>query len=76
MLLLLLWLSGYARKSPHQKFVLNGGRDELAVTVSVGIASTETGPEDDNAQKLIKRTDEALYKAKSDGRNRVIKSAA
>ncbi len=60
----------------NQKFVLNGGRDELAVTVSVGLASTETGPEDDNAQKLIKRTDEALYEAKSAGRNRVIKSAA
>lgn len=59
-----------------QKFVLNGGRDELSVTVSVGLASTETGPEDDSAQKLIKRTDEALYKAKTDGRNRVIKSAA
>ena len=59
-----------------QKFVLNGGRDELAVTVSVGLASTETGPEDDNAQKLIKRTDEALYEAKTAGRNRVIKSAA
>ena len=59
-----------------QKFVLNGGRDELAVTVSVGLASTEAGPEDDNAQKLIKRTDEALYEAKTGGRNRVIKSAA
>ena len=59
-----------------QKFVLNGGRDELAVTVSVGLASTESGPEDDNAQKLIKRTDEALYEAKTGGRNRVIKSAA
>ncbi len=59
-----------------QKFVLNGGRDELAVTVSVGLASTEAGPEDDNAQKLIKRTDEALYEAKTAGRNRVIKSAA
>jgi len=59
-----------------QKFVLNGGRDELAVTVSVGLASTETGPEDDSAQKLVKRTDEALYEAKSAGRNRVIKSAA
>ena len=58
------------------KFQINGGRDELAVTVSVGIASTENGPEDDTAQKLMKRADEALYEAKSGGRNRVIESAA
>jgi two-component system, cell cycle response regulator len=59
-----------------QKFHLNGGRDELNVTVSIGLASTENGPEDDSAQKLIKRADEALYEAKTGGRNRVIKSAA
>ena len=58
------------------KFNLNGGRDELKVTVSIGLASTETGPEDDSAQKLIKRADEALYEAKNGGRNRVIQSAA
>ncbi len=58
------------------KFRLNGARDELKVTVSIGIASTETGPEEDNVQKLIKRTDEALYVAKAGGRNRVIRSAA
>jgi len=58
------------------KFNLNAGRDELAVTVSIGLASTETGPEEDSAQKLIKRADEALYEAKNGGRNRVIQSAA
>lgn len=58
------------------KFKLNGGRDELAVTVSIGIASSESGPEDDSAQKLIKRADLALYEAKNGGRNRVNKSAA
>jgi two-component system cell cycle response regulator len=51
---------------------LNGGRDELKVTVSIGISSTEDGPKDDSPQKLIKRADEALYVAKSGGRNRVI----
>ncbi len=60
----------------NAKFNLNAGRDELGVTVSIGIASTENGPEEDSAQKLIKRADEALYEAKSSGRNRVIKSAA
>ncbi len=59
-----------------QKFHVNAGRDELTVTVSIGIASTENGPEDDSAQKLIKRADEALYEAKTGGRNRVIHSAA
>lgn len=58
------------------KFVINGGRDEIEVTASIGIASTENGPAEDSAQKLIKRADEALYEAKSAGRNRVIKSAA
>ncbi|GJL92240.1 PleD family two-component system response regulator [Hyphococcus sp.] len=58
------------------KFNLNAGRDELAVTVSIGLASTENGPDEDSAQKLIKRADEALYEAKNGGRNRVIQSAA
>lgn len=58
------------------KFILNSGRDELSVTVSIGIASTENGPDEDSAQKLIKRADEALYEAKTSGRNRVINSAA
>jgi two-component system cell cycle response regulator len=55
---------------------LNGGRDEIKVTVSIGIASTESGPKDDTPQRLIKRADEALYAAKSAGRNRVFASAA
>lgn len=58
------------------KFVVNGARDELSVTASIGIASTENGPEDDTAQKLIKRADEALYEAKQAGRNKVINRAA
>ena len=59
------------------KFVYNNKNDELAVTVSIGLASTENGPEEeDTAQKLIKRADEALYQAKEGGRNQVIKSAA
>ena len=58
------------------EIVLNGGRDILNVTVSIGIASSEDGGKDDTAQKLIKRADTALYEAKSGGRNRVIDSAA
>lgn len=58
------------------KFVINGGRDEIAVTTSIGIASTENGPAEDTAQKLIKRADDALYEAKNAGRNRVVNRAA
>ena len=58
------------------KFVINSGRDEVTATVSIGIGSTENGPDEDSAQKLIKRADEALYEAKTGGRNRVIKNAA
>jgi two-component system cell cycle response regulator len=59
----------------HQ-VTLNSGRDSLKVTVSIGISSTEEGPKDDTGQKLIKRADEALYAAKTGGRNRVIMGAA
>ena len=55
---------------------VNGGRDQLNVTVSIGIASTEDGDKDDTAQKLIKRADQALYLAKAGGRNKVILDAA
>jgi len=64
------------REIEETRFVVNSGRDEIMVTVSIGIASTENGPDEDTAQKLIKRADEALYDAKSGGRNRVINSAA
>jgi two-component system, cell cycle response regulator len=46
----------------------------IQVTISAGIASLN-GAEDD-LPKLLKRADVALYKAKRDGRNRVIQAAA
>ena len=58
------------------KFVSEETGKELEITVSIGLASTENGPEEDSPQKLIKRADDALYVAKTGGRNRVIKSAA
>lgn len=46
----------------------------LDVTVSIGIAVTE-GPKD-TASKLLGRADQGLYRAKRDGRNRVVAEAA
>ncbi len=50
-------------------FVVAGGRILLNVTISAGVASL-SGPEDTIAD-LFKRADDALYAAKSAGRNRV-----
>ncbi len=46
----------------------------LSVTVSIGLAGA-IWPDDTN-DALMERADQALYKAKRDGRNRVIAEAA
>ncbi|MFD1701536.1 PleD family two-component system response regulator [Methylopila henanensis] len=46
----------------------------LAVTASIGVATFH--PEADDAAALIKRADVALYRAKREGRNRVVDDAA
>jgi diguanylate cyclase (GGDEF) domain len=50
------------------------GGDLLSVTISIGVAAS-SGPAD-SVQALLKRADEAVYEAKSRGRNRVIARAA
>ena len=45
------------------------GRGLPAVTVSIGVSTTELHVA--SAEELVKRSDEALYRAKRDGRNRV-----
>jgi len=47
----------------------NSHRDTLHVTVSIGLSHLQ--PEDD-AKTLFKQADQALYKAKSQGRNQVV----
>jgi diguanylate cyclase (GGDEF)-like protein/PAS domain S-box-containing protein len=42
---------------------------EIAFTVSIGISAID--PEDANADAILNRTDKALYRAKTSGRNRV-----
>jgi len=42
---------------------------DLKVTISIGVASAEKGL---TCEELVKRADEALYKAKETGRNKVV----
>lgn len=53
----------------------NAGPDrQLSITVSLGISALSTV--DEGVEDLLKRADQALYRAKREGRNRVILSAA
>jgi two-component system cell cycle response regulator len=55
-------------------FEVGAGGRGLAITVSVGVALNEGAG--DTPDILIKRTDVALYRAKHEGRNRVVFDAA
>jgi two-component system cell cycle response regulator len=55
-------------------FRIMGGKETLNITVSVGVAATEG--QFDTPEALLKRADEALYEAKTAGRNRVVARAA
>ncbi len=47
---------------------------ELNITISIGIAGSER--RGDSADALLHRADQALYRAKREGRNRVVADAA
>lgn len=62
------------RRVAGDLFGIHRGEKQIEVTISIGIAARST-PED-TAAMILKRSDEALYRAKRDGRNRVVADAA
>jgi two-component system cell cycle response regulator len=55
-------------------FEISRDPKKLNITISIGIAASEG--EKDTAEALLHRADQALYRAKRDGRNRVVADAA
>ena len=62
------------RRIASEPFAIQQGARHLEVTISIGIAALSSGG--DNAASILKRADQALYRAKRDGRNRVVPDAA
>jgi two-component system cell cycle response regulator len=61
------------QKIAIERFQLPDSEESVAVTVSIGIASLVS--RDDTPEALLKRADDALYRAKRTGRNRVAAAA-
>jgi two-component system cell cycle response regulator len=61
------------RRIASEPFPIQQGVRTIEVTISIGIAALG---HDDNAAAVLKRADQALYRAKRDGRNRVVPDAA
>jgi two-component system cell cycle response regulator len=62
------------RRIASEKFSIQQASGSIEVTISIGIATLDTA--DDDAGSILKRADQALYRAKRDGRNRVVADAA
>ena len=62
------------RKSISVKPFNAGASASINITVSIGIAAIEGA--EGSIEELLKRADQALYRAKRDGRNRVVLAAA
>ncbi len=61
------------RRIASEPFPIQQGARSIEVTISIGIAALGSA---DNAASVLKRADQALYRAKRDGRNRVVPDAA
>jgi two-component system, cell cycle response regulator len=62
------------RRIASEPFPIQRGTASVAVTISIGLAAL--GQADERAADILKRADVALYRAKRDGRNRVVPDAA
>ncbi len=62
------------RRIGSEPFLIHDAGRSVEVTISIGIAGLAAL--DDTPAKILKRADEALYRAKRDGRNRVVADAA
>src|SRR6267154_2558043 len=62
------------RRIAGEPFPIDQGAKAIDVTLSIGLAAL-AGPQDTGAT-ILKRADQALYRAKRDGRNRVVADAA
>ena len=62
------------RRIATEPFAIQQGARNLDVTISIGIAAL--GDATDTTAAILKRADTALYRAKRDGRNRVVQDAA
>ena len=62
------------RRIASESFTIQQGAGAIEATISIGLATLDTA--DDTAATILKRADQALYRAKRDGRNRVVADAA
>jgi two-component system, cell cycle response regulator len=62
------------RRIAAEAFAIQQGAKTVPVTISIGIAALRD--KNDTAATVLKRADQALYRAKRDGRNRVVPDAA
>ena len=61
------------RRIASEPFPIQQSARSIEVTISIGIAALARG---EDAAAVVKRADQALYRAKRDGRNRVVPDAA
>jgi len=62
------------RRIAGEPFPILKGSGTIEVTISIGIAAIAQA--DDSPETILRRADQALYRAKRDGRNRVVADAA